>query len=168
MISGLSGLEWDGMSDIEFLGSYEHTFDSKGRISVPAKFREVLADRYTEEKLIVTPDLDSSHCLFGFPSEVWRQVGEKRKAYPTLDREMNDLFRHVYSNAEECPLDRQGRILVPSTLRAYAGIAREAILIGFKDRIEIWDRRRWKEKESEFSQDSRRLKATQRLASLGM
>ncbi|HLB95155.1 MAG TPA: division/cell wall cluster transcriptional repressor MraZ [Nitrospiria bacterium] len=145
-----------------FLGQFQHTVDSKGRISIPVKFREILTDRY-EEKLIVTTDFDQ--CLMAFPIEEWGLIEEKAKKLPMMQREVKDWLRSLYSSAEECSLDRQGRILVPSTLRERARLNREIVLLGVRNKIEIWDLKRWKEKESQLSKNSEKI--SEALAGLG-
>jgi MraZ protein len=146
-----------------FLGRFQHTIDSKGRISIPVKFRETLADQY-EEKLIVTTDLDQ--CLVAFPVEEWRLIEEKAKKLPMMQKEVKDWLRSFYSGAVECPLDRQGRILVPPSLRQHARLNREIVLLGMFNKIEIWDHKRWKEKEAQLSKSSEKI--SEALAALGL
>jgi len=124
---------------IMFRGRYENTIDSKGRISVPSKFREVLAAHY-DERLILT-NFDA--CLWAYPVKEWREIEDKVSALPQFKPEVKALQRVFISAATECPVDKQGRILIPPPLREYAGIEREVIFIGMVKRIEIWAKDRW-------------------------
>lgn len=145
-----------------FVGQYRHNIDSKGRISIPVKFRELLAEGY-EEKLIVTTDFDQ--CLVAYPTEEWRLLSEKAKGLPMMQKDVKDWLRAFYSRAVECELDRQGRILIPLTLRDHAKMNRQIILLGMFNKIEIWDQKRWKEKEAQLSKNSEKISET--LAGLG-
>jgi|SRR5579863_1697612 len=151
-----------------FRGRFQHTFDSKGRVSIPAKFREALSSSNgngsAPEILIVSTDFD--HCLVAFPLHAWNQFEAKLKTLPAMDSGVKDFLRFFYSWAVECPLDRQGRILIPPALRDYAGLYRDTILIGLVNKIEFWDLERWKEKELQFSKQADRISGA--LASLGL
>jgi len=145
-----------------FLGRYEHTVDSKGRVSIPMKFREVLTDRY-EEKLIVTADLDQ--CLVVYPVSEWQRLQEKAQNLPTMQKEVKDWLRFSYSYATECPLDRQGRILLTTPLREYARLAKSIVMLGLSSKIEIWDPKRLKEKEAQLPKNFEKI--GEALAGLG-
>lgn len=146
-----------------FLGHYLHTFDSKGRVSIPVRFREILAERY-EEVLVVTTDLDS--CLAAYPTEEWRLIIEKVKSLPQMRKEVKDWMRVFYSRAVECPLDRAGRILVPPVLREQGKLNRQIVMLGMSNKIEIWDVKRWKEKEAQLSKNTEKI--SEALAELGL
>lgn len=146
-----------------FIGLYHHTIDAKGRVSIPVRFRQVLSDRY-EETLIVTTDFDQ--CLVAYPIEEWRQIEEKTRALPTMKKEVKDFLRFFYSGAVECPLDRQGRILLPTSLRQYAGINRDVVLIGMMSKVEFWGERQWKQKEEQVNENAERISSE--LAGLGL
>ncbi len=139
-----------------FLGRFEHTIDAKSRVSIPVKFREVLADKY-DDKLVVTVDFD--RCLVIYPIDEWRQLEEKTRNLPAMQNEIKDFLRFFYSAAEECALDRQGRLLVPPRLREYARLEREVILVGMMTKFELWDVRRWREKEGQMSQSFDKISA---------
>lgn len=123
-----------------FRGRFIHTIDSKGRVSVPIKFREVLSEKY-EESLIVTTEVDQ--CLIAFPTEEWNRLEEKIRSLPSMSKELKAWMRFFYSGAVECPIDRQGRILIPPSLREYGNLNKEVVLIGLFNKIEIWDKGRW-------------------------
>ena len=120
-----------------FRGQFEHAIDEKGRLSIPAKFREALR----KEKTLVLTSSDSY--LTAYPLKEWRAIEDRLRANPKFKREQRDFLRFVYSSAEDVAMDSQGRILVPQGLRQRAGITREVVLIGMLDTIEIWDKARW-------------------------
>lgn len=122
-----------------FRGRYRHALDSKGRLSIPSKFREVLAEQF-DERLIVT---NFDQCLWGYPVPEWRELERKVGALPQFMEEVKALQRVFISAAVECPLDKQGRILLPPELREYAQIERDVVLVGMTKRIEIWSKERW-------------------------
>jgi MraZ protein len=125
-----------------FRGWYDHTMDGKGRVSVPSRFREVLADKYSSEELVVT---NFDRCLVAYPREEWELLERKASEFPQLKREVKSFLRYFISGAVECPLDRQGRVLIPPTLRQYADLDRHVVLVGMLKKIEIWSKARWQE-----------------------
>ena len=132
-----------------FRGRFEHTKDSKGRVSIPAKFRELLAEKY-DERLILT---NFDRCLVAYPFEEWRGVEEKVGSLSMVKKEVRAFQRFFISGAAECPIDKLGRILIPPTLRDYAQLARNVIFNGMLKKFEIWSKDRWLEeiKRSEES-----------------
>ena len=132
-----------------FRGRFEHTIDSKGRVSIPAKFRELLAEKY-DERLILT---NFDRCLVAYPFEEWRVVEEKVGSLSMVKKEVRAFQRFFISGASECPIDKLGRILIPPTLRDYAQLARNVVFNGMLKKFEIWSKDRWLEeiKRSEES-----------------
>lgn len=122
-----------------FKGRYLHTLDAKGRLSVPSRFREALA-QHREEVLILT---NFDNCLAGFPSDEWELLEEKFRTQSMLQKELRAFMRYFFSGAQECSVDRQGRILIPPTLREDAGLEKDVVLLGVANRIEIWSKVRW-------------------------
>ncbi|WP_409292113.1 division/cell wall cluster transcriptional repressor MraZ [Peribacillus sp. SCS-26] len=121
-----------------FMGEYHHTIDNKGRIIVPAKFRESLG-----EEFVITRGLDQ--CLFGYPLEEWKQLEEKLKALPLTKKDARAFTRFFFSGATECELDKQGRINIPAPLTAYASLEKECVVLGVSNRIEIWSKPLWED-----------------------
>jgi len=119
-----------------FLGQHEHTIDEKGRLIVPAKYRESLGDNF-----IITFGLDV--CLFVYPLEEWKVLSEKLKLLPLGQRDARAFKRILYSRATSCTLDNQGRVIIMKYLRDYARIKREVMVIGVLDRLEIWSKDIW-------------------------
>lgn len=122
-----------------FRGRFEHSIDQKGRVSIPARFREILATQY-DERLIIT---NFDQCLWAYPAPEWKKVEEKVAALPQFQPEVKAMQRFFISAASESPIDKQGRIMIPPTLREYAGLSKDCILVGMSQRIEIWAAERW-------------------------
>ncbi len=129
-----------------FRGSFEHTVDSKGRVSVPSKFRELIAERY-EGKLVMAMDFDL--CLTVYPLEEWEKIEEKIKSLPMMKQEVKDFMRFFFSSATECEIDKQGRILIPPSHRERAGINKNVMLVGIMNKIEIWDAKTWEARNTQ-------------------
>jgi len=135
---GKSGGKW---GKFMFLGTYEHNLDDKGRLSIPSRFREILSEKQLPEKLIITQGLDT--CLFGYPLNEWKLFEEKIVSRPLNKSDNRYFIRRLLAGATECTLDKQGRIMLPASLRQYAGLDREAVIVGVSNRIEIWSLQRW-------------------------
>lgn len=146
-----------------FLGRFHHTIDSKGRLSIPVKFREFL-NSHSNGTVIMTTDLDS--CLAAYPLKEWNSMTEKAKKLPTMDKGVKNFLRFFYSRATECPLDKQGRILIPPPLREYAGLEGDTIVVGIENKFEIWNPGKWQQNEALVSENAGKIQET--LASLGM
>ena len=130
-----------------FMGEYSHTIDAKGRIIVPAKFRESLGDN-----IVVTKGLDN--CLFVYTSEDWRKFEEKLRTLPLTNKDARKFTRFFLAGAAEMEIDKQGRILIPSVLREFAALEKDVVLVGVGSRIEIWDKARWNESISIYDDDT--------------
>lgn len=119
-----------------FMGEYNHTIDAKGRLIVPSKFREQLG-----EEFVVTKGLDG--CLFVYENSEWKALEEKLHALPLTNANARKFSRFFLAGATTCEVDRQGRILLPAILREFAGIDKDAVLVGVSSRIEIWSKESW-------------------------
>ena len=119
-----------------FMGEYNHTVDAKGRLIVPSKFREQLGDEF-----VVTKGLDN--CLFVYENSEWTALEEKLRTLPLTNAAGRKFSRFLLAGATTCEVDKQGRILIPSVLRDYAGIEKEAVLVGTGSHLEIWSKERW-------------------------
>lgn len=124
------------------IGEYEHSLDVKGRLIMPAKLREDIG-----EKFIITKGLDG--CLFGFSQNEWSNFEEKLKTLPLTNKNARDFVRFFLSGAIECEIDKQGRFLIASNLREYANMEKDVVIIGVGTRLEIWNKDKWKEYNSE-------------------
>jgi len=121
-----------------FMGEYHHHVDAKGRLIVPAKFRNLLGDIF-----ILTRGLDQ--CLFGYPLSEWKVIEEKLKALPLTKKDTRAFTRFFFSGAAECELDKQGRIHIPASLIHYANLEKECVVLGVSNRIEVWNKKLWEE-----------------------
>ncbi len=119
-----------------FIGEYNHSLDTKGRVTVPVKFREELGDVF-----YITKGLDN--CLSVYSAEEWEKFQINLNSNRQAKKDFRRIQRFFMSSAYECTLDKQGRILISQTLRDYAGIDKEVAVIGVTNRVEIWDRERW-------------------------
>ncbi len=125
-----------------FYGEYIHTIDRKGRLILPARFREVAKQQFVD-KFFVTRGLDT--CLFMFSEEEWRSQETKFKAMSFTKQEARVFNRLYFSGAMEIAPDKQGRILLAQYLKDYAGIKRDVMIVGVSNRIEIWSKDIWEE-----------------------
>ena len=128
------------------IGEYEHSLDAKGRIIMPAKLRDDIG-----EKFVVTKGLDG--CLFAFSQNEWRSFEEKLRALPVSNKNARDFSRFFFAGAMECEIDKQGRFLLSSNLREFAGLDKEVIIVGMNSRLEIWSKERWKNCDENISAD---------------
>jgi len=125
-----------------FYGEFEHTIDRKGRLIVPAKFRQALKEQQTES-LFLTRGLDG--CLFLFPETEWRMVESRFKQIPFTKAEGRKFNRLFFSGAVEVTVDRLGRVLVPKNLKDFARIKQDVMIVGVSTRVEIWAKESWRE-----------------------
>lgn len=128
-----------------FRGRFEHNIDKKGRVSIPYRYREILSSR-AEDTLIVT-NFDS--CLVAFPKEEWEILEKKVAKLPQMKPEVKAFQRYFISGAIECPIDKQGRIMIPQSLRKYAKLEKEVVLVGLVRKFEIWSKQKWEEEFDE-------------------
>lgn len=119
-----------------FMGEFHHSVDDKGRMIVPAKFRENLGSSF-----VLTRGLDQ--CIFAYPRAEWTQLEQKLKALPFTKADARAFTRFFFSGACEVDLDKQGRIVLPSNLRTFANLTKECVVLGVSSRVEIWDQSIW-------------------------
>lgn len=119
-----------------FIGEYQHNLDAKGRLTLPSKFRDDLG-----EEFFITKGMDN--CLFVFPQNEWDKIDEKINGLQLSRKESRGLARLFYAGAINVSLDKMGRVLLPQSLRNYAKLGKEAIIIGVSSRVEIWDKEAW-------------------------
>ena len=126
-----------------FMSQYNHTIDAKGRVIIPAKFREKLG-----ESFVITKGLDG--CLYGYAKEEWNAFEEKLGTLPITNKNSRQFTRFFLAGAAECELDKQGRILIPSVLREFAALDKDVVLVGGASKIEIWSKERGEESNGEY------------------
>lgn len=119
-----------------FMGEYNHSIDAKGRLIIPSKFRDVLGDEF-----VVTKGLEG--CLFVFEKYEFESFMDKLNEKSDLEAKVRKIKRFFISGAQEMEPDKQGRMLVPPTLREYAGLEKEVVFAGVGGHIEIWDKSKW-------------------------
>ncbi|MCS7150340.1 MAG: division/cell wall cluster transcriptional repressor MraZ [Caldimicrobium sp.] len=119
-----------------FRGRFRHSIDEKGRISLPSKFREVLRVRYGTESLVVT---NIPECLVVYPVVEWKKMEEALLKIPFTIKEGREFLRYFLGSAEEVEPDKQGRLLLPQSLRSEIKLDREVILLGMLTYFEIWN-----------------------------
>ena len=144
-----------------FRGRSKHTLDEKGRLAIPARFKETLKHK-EESCLVVTNYLN---CLWAFAKDDWRIIEDKAANLSLMDSAVNNYRRYFISGAQECPL-KQGRITIPPDLRDIAGLKKDVVLVGELKLFEIWDKDRW---EEEFQRAMSNFpEASQALSELGI
>lgn len=122
-----------------FSGRFFHTIDPKGRLSIPAKYRDDLAKRGTDTLVLTEGD----HCVVAYPMDEWERFAERLRQQPQFSPEMRNFVRIIVGSAKECPVDRAGRTLVPPDLREFAGLQKDVVISGAVKSFEIWNRERW-------------------------
>ncbi len=133
-----------------FRGRFEHTIDSKGRLSIPSRFRDMLAERYDSRLVITTFD----GCLSVYPYAEWKRFEEKLSALPEFKKGTRDILRYFYSSATDCAIDKLGRILVPQSLRDFGKLEKDVVIVGAFKRMEIWSKLKWDIEESKISHEA--------------
>lgn len=132
-----------------FKGRYEHLIDGKGRLSIPSRFRDTLNERYDSRLVVTTYD----NCLIAYPFAEWQKLEDKIATLPEFKKDTKAFLRFFYSSATDCAIDRLGRILIPQTLRDYAKLEKEVVLIGAFRHMELWSKPLWDEAEKAASQE---------------
>ncbi len=120
------------------MGEYHHTIDDKGRLILPAKFRDDLGDSF-----VITRGLET--CLFVYPMKEWEKITKRLNTLPFTKKNARSFSRFILSGATVTEFDRQGRINITSPLISYADIKKECVIIGVGDRLEVWASEKWNE-----------------------
>jgi MraZ protein len=141
------------------LGEYKHNLDTKGRMAMPAKFREKLT-----VGAIITRGIDG--CLFVFAHAEWEELAKKLVALPMAQANSRAFVRLMLAGATDVELDSQGRILIPDYLRKYAGLKKEVVVAGLMNRIEIWDGEAWQAYKTKTEASSEQI--AEQLGELGI
>lgn len=126
-----------------FMGEYQHNIDEKGRLIIPAKFRDGLGVSF-----VATRGLDQ--CLFVYPSQEWSLLEQKLKSLSLMKSDARLFNRFLFSGATECELDKQGRVNLPRNLIEHAKLDKDCVIIGVSSRVEIWSKEVW----SDYSRQS--------------
>ncbi|MFC6202434.1 division/cell wall cluster transcriptional repressor MraZ [Lactiplantibacillus nangangensis] len=129
-----------------FFGEFEHALDAKGRLIIPAKFRELLGASF-----VITRGMDG--CIFGYPEARWTTLQDQLDDLPLTKKDARAFVRFFYAAAAECELDKQGRVMIPAPLRQYAKLEKQCVIVGVSDRFEIWSKPKWQTFETETAAD---------------
>lgn len=124
-----------------FAGKYYYTVDPKGRIIIPAPFREIISANYSSKLYVVNAAFDK--CLHLYPLEEWGRLEEKVRTMPKMDEAVKFFMRKVIASAVEVELDKQGRVLIPAAHRQDSAMNGEIVIVGQIEKIELWDRKEW-------------------------
>lgn len=130
-----------------FLGIFDFHLDKRDRISIPAKMRDKLYHQKSGHPVLTC---GFEKCLYIFPYERWERFAESVESLMTNREEARRLERYLFANAMECPMDRQGRILISPQLKKYAGLKNDLVIVGVRHRIEIWDKMTWERESKEI------------------
>lgn len=141
------------------LGEYQHNLDIKGRVAIPAKFRDKLT-----AGAIITRGIDN--CLFVFANAEWELLAKKLVALPLAQSNSRAFTRLMLAGATDVEVDNQGRILIPDYLRKYAGLKKEVVIAGLYNRIEIWDEAAWQSYKTKTESSSEEI--AEQLGELGI
>jgi MraZ protein len=136
-----------------FIGEYSHSMDTKGRLAIPAKFRDEL-----EQGAVVTKGIDN--CLTLYPAQEWEKIADKISQLPVSQSNTRAFSRHMLAGAMDVLLDGQGRIIIPDYLRKYAGIEKKAVITGLYNRLEIWDEDQWQAYKAQTEYESENIAET--------
>ena len=128
-----------------FRGTFEHTIDEKGRVSVPARFREILQSTNDDRLVITNFMFNAVRCLDVYPHAAWLELEQRLLAKPRFDPNVLRFQNYYFASAQDCVLDKQGRILLPPTLRDYAGLNKEVMITSSLEKFRIFDRILWKQ-----------------------
>ncbi len=147
-----------------FRGSSSHTLDAKGRLIVPARFRDTI--RAGGGDVIMITRMDGS--LFAYSLSEWGKIEERILSLAEKSDSMRRFRRVFVGGAHECPVDKQGRVLIPPALRAYAGLEKEVVLVGVLEHFEIWSQQNWDKENEAMEMDMQQVEVRNEIAKLGL
>ena len=147
-----------------FRGSSNHTIDPKGRIIIPARFRDVIRAGGGEAVMITRMDKS----LFAYALNAWRKLEDRILSLADMSEHMRRIRRYFVGGAYECSCDKQGRVLVPQPLRNYAELDRDIVLVGLLDHFEIWSLENWEKENEKMESDLQKGVVHEEIARLGL
>lgn len=127
-------------------GEFNHSIDSKGRLIIPSKLRDSLGEHF-----VITKGMDG--CLFVYPENEWEAFEEKLRTLPLTNKKARDFKRFFLGSAVDGEIDKQGRVLLSSSLRTYAGLEKEVVLAGVLDKVEIWSKEAWDARTNDIEEN---------------
>ena len=147
-----------------FRGSSFHTIDAKGRIIIPARFREIIRADGEDSAMISRMD----NCLVVYPHKEWQKLETKILSMAETSETMRRFRRVFIGGAFECGYDKQDRVLIPQSLRQYAGLDKEIVLVGVLDHFEIWSKGNWEHENMNLEEDMKKEEVRNEIAGLGL
>ena len=147
-----------------FRGSSFHTIDNKGRLIEPARFRQFIKSKDGDGVMISRMD----NCLVAYPFKEWRNLENKILSLAETSENMRRFRRVFIGGAFECSCDKQDRILIPQSLRQYADLDKEIVLVGVLEHFEIWARQKWEQENTELEKDFKKEEVRNEIAKLGL
>ena len=147
-----------------FRGSSFHTIDNKGRLIIPARFREFIKSKDGDGVMISRMD----NCLVAYPFKEWRNLEKKILSLAETSENMRRFRRVFIGGAFECTCDKQDRILIPQSLRQHAGFNKEIVLVGVLEHFEIWARQKWEQENIALEKDFKKEEVRNEIAKLGL
>lgn len=147
-----------------FRGSYPHTLDDKGRIFIPTRFRDIIRGGGSDALMITRMD----RCLFAYTLDGWSQIENRILAQAENSEYMRRIRRVFVGGAHECQFDKQGRVLIPPALRAYAELDKEIVLVGVLNHFEIWSKENWDKENEAMEMDMQKVEVRNEIAKLGL
>ena len=129
-----------------FMGEFSHSLDAKGRLIMPAKYREQLGETFVVTK-------GSDQCLFVYSMEEWQDIANRFREILRTGKEARQFARSFFAGAQEIEIDKQGRFILPANLKTHADLKKDVVLAGVLDRIEIWDKERWEANNADGEED---------------
>ncbi len=147
-----------------FRGSSFHTIDNKGRLIIPARFRQFIKSKDGDGVMVSRMD----NCLWAYPFEKWRNLENKVLSLAETSENMRRFRRVFIGGAFECNCDSQDRILIPQSLRQYADLNKEIVLVGVLDYFEIWARHKWELENTTLEKDFKKEEVRNEIAKLGL
>ncbi len=147
-----------------FRGSFSHTLDDKGRFTVPARFKDAIRASSGDAVMITFMD----DCLVAYTLDEWGKIEDRILSLAEKSRSMRRFRRMFVGGAHECTCDKQGRVLVPPTLRADAALEKDIVLVGVLDHFEIWSQEKWAQEKEAMGEDMQRAEVADEIAKLGL
>ncbi len=147
-----------------FRGSSYHTIDAKGRISIPARFRDTLKAGGGDGVMVSRMDQG----LFAYTFEEWKKIEDKILTMAEKSDAMRRFRRVFIGGAFQCDCDKQGRVLIPPALRQYAEITKEIVLVGVLDHFEIWSKEKWERENMQMEEDMMKEEVRNDIAKIGL
>ncbi|MDP8257425.1 MAG: division/cell wall cluster transcriptional repressor MraZ [Candidatus Alcyoniella australis] len=144
---------------MKFAGRYYHTLDPKGRTSIPVSFREILSQNNFDRIVLTNDQKAEEQVLVGYTPDRWDELVQKLERQPQFDENVEMFKLYYISGAQEVSIDRQGRILVPPSLREATGLDKEIVIIGAGDTIQIWSKEAWQEVSQKARKSFKQIKA---------